>query len=308
MTKNEDGTDATLPTSSNSSTICKDVMIEIPKIGYRITKEDTIVTVSVTDDPNAEGFCYADHSKESLGDCDKIYIGSYFNTERSIKASHNKRSISYSNMTSSEAFSDTSSEVFSFFQYVLLQCLFIVIYKTTNYGNAIGYGALDTTYSTGALNSSPFCSSDSEGDVVKFLGIEDLWSYYNQYCLILGGVGFARGTYYINYKNLSSQEKLYDSPDYTYRITNTSFPTNSESSYQYVVSVVGNNICGFLPESVDSGSMSTGYCSNAYSTEDSKYCVYTNSSGLFGFQCDGYKANKTPSYYFVRIMLRHISS
>ena len=72
MTQKEDGSAATLNDASAG-----DVMIEIPKLGYKMTTANGENFISVTNDPNAPDYCYRAHSLDNEGDCDKIYIGAY---------------------------------------------------------------------------------------------------------------------------------------------------------------------------------------------------------------------------------------
>ena len=60
-------------------------MIEIPKLGYKMTTDGNSHTIMVTDDPNAPGYCYRAHGLDAEGDCDAIYIGAYLATNISSK-------------------------------------------------------------------------------------------------------------------------------------------------------------------------------------------------------------------------------
>ena len=63
-TKKEDGSASILDGTDG------DVMVEIPKMGYRLWNDENYQYVSVTEDPNKEGYCYYAHSLEA----DIIYI------------------------------------------------------------------------------------------------------------------------------------------------------------------------------------------------------------------------------------------
>ena len=58
-TKKEDGTASVLDGSDG------DIMVEIPKTGYRLWNDENYQYVSVTEDPNKEGYCYYAHSLEA---------------------------------------------------------------------------------------------------------------------------------------------------------------------------------------------------------------------------------------------------
>lgn len=70
-TKKEDGSASVLNGTDG------DVMVEIPKIGYRLWNDGSYQYVSVTNDPAKANYCYYAHSFNSDGDCSHIYIGAY---------------------------------------------------------------------------------------------------------------------------------------------------------------------------------------------------------------------------------------
>src|SRR5574344_2164725 len=96
FTKKADGTAADI-TSGNDG----DVMIEIPKTGYKISTVGTILTIKVTDNPDAgaEGFRYYAHTRNAEGDREKLYIGAYLGYTTSSKL----RSLSGKTPTVSQA-------------------------------------------------------------------------------------------------------------------------------------------------------------------------------------------------------------
>ena len=70
-TKYENGTSAPI------TTVGKDVMVEFPKRGYKITTENNIVKIRLTDNPNASGYSYKPFSRNAEGDRDYFYYGAY---------------------------------------------------------------------------------------------------------------------------------------------------------------------------------------------------------------------------------------
>jgi len=56
-----------------------DVMIEIPKIGWRFSRAGNVLTIQITNDPNggAQGFRYFAHTRLSEGDRNHLYCGAY---------------------------------------------------------------------------------------------------------------------------------------------------------------------------------------------------------------------------------------
>ena len=166
-----------------------DTMVEIPKIGYKMTSDPSYQYIWVTNNPNAEGFCYLAHSLDAENDCDKIYIGAYLGSD----TLEHKELDSWSNaypkeditLISARAYAQkkgTGYQLLSFYPLTLLQCLYVIIYKNLNSQAALGKGYTDASNSseidyTGATNTKPFCYGNltSGKEQVKFLGIEDFY-------------------------------------------------------------------------------------------------------------------------------------
>ena len=174
----EDGTDADI-TSGESG----DVMIEIPKIGYKILTNGNTLTVQVTDNPKAEGFCYYAHTRDTEGDCDKLYVGAYLGYTASSKL----RSLSGKSPTVNQTIgtfrtqakaNGTGYDQISFFALTLLQCLFLIKYKDRHSQVALGKGYVEASAkaNTGATNANGMYYGSTLGTThVKFAGIEDFW-------------------------------------------------------------------------------------------------------------------------------------
>lgn len=164
-----------------------DVMIEIPKTGYKITKSGTTLTVQITDDPNKKGFSYKAHTRTEDGDRDKLYIGAFLGSVASGKL----RSLSGEQPTSNTTIGDfriyakangAGYDLFAFYPMTLLQCLYLIMYKNLDSQTALGMGCVgDESYDFGAKNTGAtldkgmsYGSTDSTQQM-KFLGIEDFW-------------------------------------------------------------------------------------------------------------------------------------
>ena len=151
-TKREDGTDADITTLGN------DVMIEIPKLGYRLTHTNNVTKVSVTNNPNGEedGFCYYAHTYAEIGDSDVIYVGaypSYFDvTEKKFYSSSDKvlDNTQYNSELSGYLYNQKIFDTYiqrregysslNFWIFTLLQCLYLIKYKNRDVHTAIGAG------------------------------------------------------------------------------------------------------------------------------------------------------------------------
>ena len=184
FTKKADGNTADITTVGN------DVMIEIPKVGFKISTSGSTLTIKVTDNPNAgsDGFKYYAHTRTTEGDCNKLYIGAYAGYVSSSKL--------YSSSGKTPTVSQTIGtfrtqaqargsgyDLISFYPLTLLQCLFIIRYKSIDSQTALGKGYVDASAktSTGATNTNAMYYGTTSGTVhVKFAGIEDFWGnvYY----------------------------------------------------------------------------------------------------------------------------------
>ena len=188
LTQKADGSAATI-----NSTTAGDVMVEIPKLGYKMTTDGTYHYIYLTDDPAADGYCYRAHSLDSEGDCDYIYISAY----RGYCTGNMMYSISGQTPTGSQTIGTfrtwaanrgTGYQQMSFYPLTLLQCLFLMMYKDRNGQSALGRGFVDgnsAAHATGGTNTLGPCYGETTGKVqMAFLNIEDFWG--NMYLFVDG--------------------------------------------------------------------------------------------------------------------------
>lgn len=312
-TKKEDGNPSTL-----NSITAGDVMVEIPKLGYKITTDGTYHYISVTKTPNKEGYCYLAHSKNRPGDCDYIYIGAYLGlnagTEEGSIIKYKLYSITNSSPTTSETLTNFRAyatnkgdgyELFSFYPLTLLQCLFLLIYKNIDSQTALGRGYADGPgiLDTGAMNSKTFCyGSTSYGNNVKFLGIEDFWG--NCFYWVDGIYNNSSRqlcTYYKNFTNTDNGT----SPDYT---LDAGVSSNTSG---HISNIVGTNNGGFILNS-GSGSSSTYYCDSGILSASScaifgGNCNSDTNAGAFALIVD-FPASFSSSFIAARLLYKHLAS
>lgn len=162
-----------------------DVMIEIPKTGFKISTSGNTLSIKITDNPNAtaDGFRYYAHTRSTEGDRDKLYIGAYLGYTTSSKL----RSLSGKTPTASQTIgtfrtqakaNGTGYDLISFYPLTLLQCLFLIKYKNRNSQTALGRGYVDASAvsATGTTNANGMYYGSTSGTThVKFAGIEDFW-------------------------------------------------------------------------------------------------------------------------------------
>lgn len=170
-----------------------DVMIEIPKTGYKISKSGTTLTVQITDDPNKKGFSYKAHTRAEDGDREKLYIGAFLgsNKDNKLRSVSGVSPLNATGLTDFRTYAKANGagyDLFAFYPMTLLQCLYLIMYKNLNSQAAIGMGYVgdyDWEYmqkNTGAtLDKGMSYGTESEMDQMKFLGIEDFWGNLYQW-------------------------------------------------------------------------------------------------------------------------------
>lgn len=193
-----------------------DVMVEIPKIGYRLWNDGSYQYVSVTNDPAKANYCYYAHSLNSDGDCDKIYYGAYLGYVESNNL-YSRSGVSptaRTNLTDFRTYASNRGSGYSleqFFPRTLMQCLYVVMYKNLNSQAALGQGytGASAKANTGVTNSNVFCYGDSNNGAkhVKFLGIEDFWG--NLYSW-LDGIYSDTSNLLTDYRNIQMTGRSHD--------------------------------------------------------------------------------------------------
>jgi hypothetical protein len=263
-----DPTDWTKDIAGNAISLSEvDVMIEIPKIGYKITSDDNYVYVWLTTDYNADGYCYLAHSLDTEGDCDKIYVSAFdgYVKDEKLYSFYNVFPTVDTTLTDFRTYAENRGigyQLISFYILTLLQCMYLVIYKNLNSQTALGMGNVKSTVkSSGSqINVGTLCYGTTESNVpVTFLGIEN---FYGNVFYWIDGV-YCDENYNIKttFNNFSD-----DGSDYPY-IAATGLDDDIGG---YLSDIVGTNYGGFCPTVCD-GSSTTYYSDSAYLFCD--YCA-----------------------------------
>lgn len=294
--------------SAAITTVGNDVMIEIPKLGYKMTKDSTYHYIWITDDPAADGYCYRAHSLDSEGDCDKIYIGAYLAYgDTSAKKLY---SVSGKTPTASQTIATfrtwaanrgTGYQQISFYPLTLLQCLYLMMYKNRNGQKALGRGYVDgnsAAIATGGTNAKGMCFGETTGkQQMCFLGIEDFW-----------GNLFQRidGIYSDASRQILTAFKDFNDTGASYPYTTKSDVTSNISGY--MVDVVGTNGGGFVPK-VCGGSATVGYADYGYLYASylayfGGYWSYGDNAGPFRFDVHE-AASNTSTDRGARLIYKH---
>ena len=302
-TLKEDGTTSVLDGTDG------DVMVEIPKIGYRLWSDGSYQYVSVTNDPAKADYCYYAHSLNSAGDCDKIYYGAYYgyvNGNNLYSRSEISPTVRTSliNFRSYAANRGTGYSLESFFPRTLMQCLYVIMYKNLNSQVALGQGltSASTKVNTGGTNLQNFCYGTASGsNQVKFLGIEDFWG--NIY-------GWLDGVY-----SDSSCNILTDYRNSQFTGSGHDFQFNAgqgaNNNWGYISKILGNNTSGFVPAEVN-GSDSTYFADEG----NVRFGNFGRCGGNWGGGADAgafflylsASASNSYSYLGARLMYKHKSN
>ena len=259
-----------------------DVMVEIPKIGYKMSNDSNYQYIQITENPSAEGFCYLAHSLDAEGDCDKIYIGAYLADKSGNKLWSASSINPISNITLISARTCAQSkgagyQLLSFYPLTLLQCLYVIIYKNLDSQAALGKGLVNGVSSsyTGGTDTDPFCYGDPQSGLahVKFLGIEDF--YGNLYQWIDGLYCDPSLNIKTDYNNFTGEHGT------NFRYSQSS--GLSSNAYGYMSKIQGTNNTGFVIKSA-SGSETTYYADYAalYSDFFSGFGGYWNDATFTG--------------------------
>ena len=177
FTKFEDGTSADI-TSGNAG----DVMIAFPKLGYKISTSGNNVTVSMTDNPNAEGYCYLAHTRGTTVK-DVFYLGAYkgYVTSSKLRSLSGKTptvNTTIGNFRTQAQANGSGYDQSAFNQLIFRQCMYLLKYKNLNSQTAVGYGYVNgsSAVSTGGTNTKGMdYGTTSQTQQMKLFGLEDFW-------------------------------------------------------------------------------------------------------------------------------------
>lgn len=188
--------------ASDITTLGNDVMLEIGgRIGYMITWESyRILKVKVTNNPNNPEFNYDAFSLDSYNDCDKIYIGVFkgYGSASKLYSSSGKTVTDSQTIDTFRTWArarGTGYQQRTYGSIKLMQCLYLIYFKTLNSQSAVGMGYILSTHTagvpTGGTNAYGFNSEiikasnpsymTDQNHQVKCLGLEDFWGNYYEF-------------------------------------------------------------------------------------------------------------------------------
>ncbi len=235
-----DGSPADITTGNDG-----DVMIEIPKFAYMLSRTGTTVTVKISRLPNIKTidsrFSFQAFSRATEGDRDCFYIGAYLGYETGGKI----RSLSGKTPTGNQVIgtcrtkcqaNGTGYNQLNFYQLTALQCLYLMKYGSTDSQAALGKGYTSSSNpgpaNTGGTNNRGMYFGSDDMTQVKFAGIEDCW----------GNMGwFIDGAYCSASVNILTSYKNYNDDG-------TGYQDNGQGTIQSITigQVMGSTNTGFI--------------------------------------------------------------
>jgi hypothetical protein len=173
----EDGTAADITGGDDG-----DVMIEIPKTGFQIATAGDVLTVRVTDDPDREGFRYYAHTRDGEGDCPFLYVGAYLGCSlsgklRSLSGKAPAVNLAIGQFRPLAQANGEGYDLISFYPWTLLQCLYLIRFKSRDSQTALGRGFVNgsAAAATGGADAKGMNFGETAGtQQMKCLGVEDM--------------------------------------------------------------------------------------------------------------------------------------
>ena len=246
-----------------------DVMVKFRRMGLRIKTVGDKVYVTMTDNPNSPDFKYYAHTR---GDAarDAFYLGAYLGYEkdgklRSIKGFRPTGNKTIGAFRTIAQANGSGYEQMGYYQWMYLQCMYILKYGNLDSQTALGKGLTGGSYNesncknTGGTigKGADFGSTDSMLQM-RFQFIEDMWGNKYQW---VDGFGTKDGSLWIGNDKFNDDKNGYEK----YGI--------GVSGSGYLKKAVGSTEQGFVAASLG-GSSSTYYCDYGY---------YSPSSNFFAF-------------------------
>lgn len=260
----EDGTPADIVSGDAG-----DCMVEFPKMYLGMsTDAQGITTVTITNDATVEGV-YDDAFVYKGKSYSNFYVGAF----KGCVMNNKLRSLSGKSPTVSKTIgafrTDAQAngegyEQTQWYQLMLRQALYILLFKNLNSQAALGAGVTNTSSkkNTGGLNSNGVnYGSTSDSVQVKCLGIEDFWGNIYE-CVD----GIATRYFYI----YTAKGGMYNDDVVGYDVAKTIEDVGGGNVYwDYMTKAQGTRELGFAPLQA-AGSESTYYCDKVtlYLTDD----------------------------------------
>ena len=317
-TKFIDGTTADI-TSGNAG----DVMIEFPRRGIKLSRSGNYLYVSMTDDPDADGYNYNAHTKGTTI-YDNLYIAAYYPYVDDFSGSPVLTSLADSNPRQTldnhgtyRAYlsnKGSSYSLMTFYQLTYLQTLMLLQFRTTKSKSALGAGESNAgsgrNWRGWAKSKGLFfqirqedTSSGNKYGWFKAFGIEDLYEQRDG-TLIEGIVA--------KYDESSSTYTFYTALDDFEFTSNYSLPQSyrevcscvipphrfgdPDFKLNYITQASPNSNSGFLPLSLVDANSTPSAATQYYCAE---FCAPDRDRR--GYEVVTFNANDTPGMFSITV-------
>ena len=249
----ENGTAADITSGSAG-----DVMIEIPKIFYKFSKDSSYYYIQIADEKEAG---YSDWAFSYKGVVkDKFYIGAYHGSNlssklRSLSGKSPLASMTLNNFRTYAQANGSGYEQFPLNKLILIQILYLIMFRHRNGQSVLGRGYVDgnsSAINTGATNSKGRCWGETTGKYqMCFMNIEDFW----------GNVLDWIDGYYIDASgNRKVSDGYFSDSNFSHY---TTISTNGSTVNGHISKIECNEKLGFvITES--SGSETTYFCDHGH--------------------------------------------
>lgn len=294
--KKADGTTADI-TSGNDG----DVMVEFPKIWWKFETVGNDLYVRYCEEQKDLTYKCLAHQRGTT-EKDKVYISAYLGTEVSSKL----RSLSDKTPTGNQTIgafrtlaqaNGSGYDQMAYYQLLMLQVLYIVMFKDRGSQTALGRGYVNGNASattTGQLNDKGLFYGETTGKKqMKFCGVEDF--YGNMFYWIDGIFSDASRNILINNQSFNNMGSNY-----------TNYGQGATSNLGgYINSVQGGTETGFIAKAI-SGSETTYYADYGflYASRIANfggYWITDSHAGAFSLRL-GYSASTSYSYICARLI------
>lgn len=280
------------------------VMIEFPKIYWKIERVGTKLNVQYSN-TKVEGFECLAHKRGNT-EKEKLYISAYLGYMRgnrlvSIHDFPVSNGQTITQFRTAAKANGANFDLMGYYQLLMLQILYVVMFKNTNSQYYFGSGRISTTGGldrTGASTSYSMMYGSSDGiNPVKFCGIEDI---YGMVMYFIDGIRTGTNDFKIGTQNFADNASGYESIQVT-----PSTITAIERGY--IKAVHGTTKLGFISSDRGYGSSSTYYADMGAAKVNSAaafggYKGSDNDAGIFALEINKNHATESSPNIGARIM------
>lgn len=268
-----------------------DVMIKFPRKWYKLETSWTTTTFSLTDNPNADGYCYAPFQRLSSGtlwesnavyiDASAFYLWAYkwYVDSSKLRSWYGKAPTASQTIWTFAWYARNHWNLWGiteWMQELYLELCFLAAYKTTNAQSAIGMGYVSSSWSSdpwpnawvNTYNKWMTYWTTSWTEPMKFLWIEHWYGWIWEW---------------VNGRSQTSSGVMISIPDATGTNRTSSYsytPTGyrnvwsiSPTSWSYIKNVLGNTYGWFTP-TVTGGSETTYFTDCARWSSGSRVAIF----------------------------------